>query len=55
MDINRNVIDPLDSLIAYTQKSVDAAERNKVGLALSRLKDVEGIGSYLEEPTRLRR
>lgn len=47
--INRNVIDPLDSLIAYTQKSVDAAERNKVGLALSRLKDVEGIGSYLEE------
>lgn len=46
---NRNVIDPLDSLIAYTQKSVDAAERNKVGLALSRLKDVEGIGSYLEE------
>lgn len=48
-DSNRNVIDPLDSLIAYTQKSVDAAERNKVGLALSRLKDVEGIGSYLEE------
>ena len=46
---NRNVIDPLDSLIAYTQKSVDAAERNKVGLALSRLKDIEGIGSYLEE------
>ena len=44
-----NVIDPLDSLIAYTQKSIDAAERNKVGLALSRLKDVEGIGRYLEE------
>lgn len=46
---NKNVIDPLDSLIAYTQKSIDAAERNKVGLALSRLKDVEGIGRYLEE------
>ena len=44
-----NVIDPLDSLVVYTQRSIDAAEKNKVAQALVKMKDVEGIGRYLEE------
>lgn len=44
-----NVIDPIDSLIVYTQRSIDAAEKNKVAQALVKMKDVEGIGRYLEE------
>lgn len=46
---NRNVIDPIDSLIRQTETAIEAAERNKVARAVISKKDIEGIGRYLEE------
>ena len=44
-----NVLDPLDSLVLYTQDAIQKAENNKVGRAMVAMKDVEGIGRWLEE------
>ena len=44
----RDIIDPLESMIKNTFAVVNAVERNKVGLELSKLADVEGMGSYIE-------
>lgn len=44
-----NVIDPLETLIKNTQESIDAAEKNKAAQALVKMKDIEGIGRFLEE------
>jgi hypothetical protein len=44
----RDVIDPLESIVKNTFAVVNAVEKNKVGLELSRLADVEGAGRFIE-------
>jgi hypothetical protein len=44
----RDVIDPLESMIKNTFAVVNAVEKNKVGLELSRLADIEGVGRFVE-------
>lgn len=44
----RDVIDPLESMIKNTFAVVNAVEKNKVGLELSRLADIEGAGRFVE-------
>jgi hypothetical protein len=44
----RDVIDPLESMVKNTFAVVNAVEKNKVGLELSRLADVEGAGKFVE-------
>lgn len=45
---SRDIIDPLESLVKNTFAVVNAAERNKVGLELSKLADIEGAGKFVE-------
>jgi hypothetical protein len=44
----RDVIDPLESMVKNTFAVVNAVEKNKVGLELSRLADIEGAGQFIE-------
>ncbi|MBO0959570.1 hypothetical protein J1P26_07460 [Neobacillus sp. MM2021_6] len=44
----RDVIDPLESMVKNTFAVVNAVEKNKVGLELSRLADIEGAGQFVE-------
>jgi hypothetical protein len=44
----RDIIDPLESMVKNTFAAVNAVEKNKVGLELSRLADVEGAGRFVE-------
>lgn len=44
----RTVINPLESMIRNTFLIIDAAEKNKVGLNLARLADMEGAGAWVE-------
>ena len=44
----RDVIDPLESMVKNTFAVVNAVEKNKVGLELSRLADIEGAGQWIE-------
>ncbi|PLR84666.1 hypothetical protein CVD25_01125 [Bacillus canaveralius] len=44
----RDIIDPIESMIKNTFAVVNAVEKNKVGLELSRLADLEGAGQYIE-------
>ncbi|AZJ21535.1 4'-phosphopantetheinyl transferase [Bacillus wiedmannii bv. thuringiensis] len=45
----RNVIDPFESIVKNTFKSMQAIERNKVGLALADLAENEGAGKWIEK------
>ncbi|MED2783185.1 4'-phosphopantetheinyl transferase, partial [Bacillus thuringiensis] len=45
---SRNVIDPFESIVKNTFKSMQAIERNKVGLALADLAEKEGAGKWIE-------
>ena len=45
----RDIIDPLESMIKNTFAVVNAVEKNKVGLELAKLADVEGMGSFIEK------
>ena len=45
---SRNVIDPFESIVKNTFKSMQAIERNKVGLALADLAENEGAGNGLK-------
>ncbi|UYX53362.1 4'-phosphopantetheinyl transferase [Bacillus thuringiensis] len=46
---SRNVIDPFESIVKNTFKSMQAIERNKVGLALADLAEKEGAGKWIEK------
>ncbi|MED3357031.1 4'-phosphopantetheinyl transferase [Bacillus thuringiensis] len=46
---SRNVIDPFESIVKNTFKSMQAIERNKVGLALADLAENEGAGKWIEK------
>ncbi|MED2748963.1 4'-phosphopantetheinyl transferase [Bacillus thuringiensis] len=45
---SRNVIDPFESIVKNTFKSMQAIERNKVGLSLADLAEKEGAGKWIE-------
>lgn len=44
----KDVIDPLESMVKNTFAVINAVEKNKVGLELSRLADIEGAGRFIE-------
>lgn len=46
---SRNVIDPFESIVKNTFKSMQAIERNKVGLSLADLAEKEGAGKWIEK------
>ncbi|OUB10948.1 4'-phosphopantetheinyl transferase, partial [Bacillus thuringiensis serovar yunnanensis] len=46
---SRNVIDPFESIVKNTFQSMQAIERNKVGLALADLAEKEGAGKWIEK------
>ncbi|CCW05445.1 LPD38 domain-containing protein [Bacillus sp. GeD10] len=45
----RNVINPMESILKNTFATVQAAEKNKVGLALANLAEKEGAGKWIEK------
>ncbi|WP_222127693.1 hypothetical protein, partial [Bacillus thuringiensis] len=45
---SRNVMDPFESIVKNTFKSMQAIERNKVGLSLADLAEKEGAGKWIE-------
>ncbi|WP_010276387.1 LPD38 domain-containing protein [Paenibacillus senegalensis] len=47
----RDIIDPLESIVKNTFAVVNAVEKNKVGLELSKLADVPGMGGMVERLT----
>ncbi len=46
---SRNVIDPFENIVKNIFKSMQAIERNKVGLALADLAEKEGAGKWIEK------
>ncbi|OUB48346.1 LPD38 domain-containing protein [Bacillus thuringiensis] len=46
---SRNVIDPFESMMKNTFKSIQSIERNKVGIALADLAEQEGAGKWIEK------
>lgn len=46
---SRDIIDPLESMIKNTFAVVNAVEKNKVGLELARLSNIEGAGRWIEK------